>query len=428
MKFYLIVISVVVLLVNISLIIVSLALPKWSTINDSKEMSLTGCIDCENFYDDFNFECLARTYCEANEDYGTCKVNKNLYKAGYAYLVLEVLSLLMALLLLEKQVIWMFSKEYGHGVLPIILAVLMILFHLAATVLWMILSDSKFSSCGSTGDLYKTPDVCVGHGPIVAITNIILMVGSVCYFIFIYLKRSPLHIYTTITFRKVLWLRGKVWLIILLAVLVLSYMLILISITTKSWVSENNRTGSLLRCDDCSEVSNLNWECLSGKECSTDDNSDDCSLFRRLSSAGRAYLIFEAMSLIFFMFFAQTLTALIKDLDYGIGILNYSYAILAMVFNLLACAVWFGISSAEFEGDSLSALAGPSVSVVSQFLTIPLSALFCVIYRFRQVSLFDSRNLNVTIVEKVHDVSIINNTMTESPKKAYIPSIDIVNN
>lgn len=428
MKAYLILISVLLLLVCISLQILSLALPKWSTVNDSKSMSLTGCLDCENFFDDYNFECLARTYCEQNEDYGSCKVNKSLYKAGYAYLVLEVLSLLMALLLLEKQVIWMLNLELGQSVILYVLAGLMLIFHLLGTILWIVFSEAKFMDCGTTKDIYDTPDVCIGQGPSVAIANIFIISASVSYFFFIFLRRSPLHIQTTVTYSKVLWLKGKAWLIIFLFVLIISYTLILVSITTKNWVSNDDIHGSLLRCEDCDDISDLGWSCLSGKECSTDDNSDDCKLYRRLSTSSSSFMILEGMSLITLIFFAQTLTGLIKDLNYGVSLLNYLYAILSMIFNLLACSIWFGISSAEFGGGSLIALDGPSLSVVSQFFMIPLSTLFCVIYRFRSVSYFDPRTLNVTIVEKVQDISMVNHTLSESPKKQKMPEIDNINN
>lgn len=422
MKQYSILISIGLLVLNLIIIIASLSVPNWSEVNGNKQMSLTGCVDCDNLHEDWNFECLARTICEENDELGGCKVYLNLYKSSYAFLILELLSLLMGLLLLEKKLIWLFKKQFAQGSIAYFQAGLMLFFHLLATILWLVYSKAQWSDCNSTSDIYKTPCVIAKVGPGLAIANIILMTITLSYFIIVFRKRSALNLQSSVSLKKLLWVKGKLWVIILLGLLTVTYILILASLTTTKWVSHDNEIeGSLLRCKDCRKVENLSWQCLSGTECEIDGSSSDCKLYKRLYNSGKVFITLESISIIFLLFFAQNLTALIKEVNYGIGGLNYGYAILAMLFNLLACVTWFGISDSQFTGSNLSALDGPSLSVASQFFLIPVSTLFCLIYRFRTITYYDNRTITAITVDKVQDISMVNMTMTDSPKKAYIP-------
>ena len=428
MKQYFILISIGLLALNLIIIIVTLSVSNWSEVNGNKQMSLTGCVECDSLREDWNFECLAREICDENNDLGGCKAYSNLYKSGYAFLILELLSLLMGLLLLEKKLIWLFKKQFAQGSIAYFHAGLMLCFHLLATILWLVFSKAQWSECSSTSDIYKTPCIEAKAGPALAIANIILMAITLIYFAIVFRQRSALNLQSSVSLKKLLWIKGKIWATFLLGLLTITYVLMLASLTTKSWVSYDNEIeGGLLRCKDCDKVENMSWQCLSGTKCEIDSSSSDCKLYKRLNNAGKAFITFESVSIIFLFFFAQNLTTLIKEVNYGIGGLNYAYAILAMLFNLLACVIWFGISDSQFTGSDLSALDGPSLSVASQFFLIPLSSLFCLIYRLRTITFYEDRTITTTIVEKVQDISIVNITMTDSPKKAYVHSLDNIN-
>ena len=409
-------IASVLLIIDISLMIGSLSTENWSKVNNSDVMTLAGCKDCDLLQPKWNFECLAKSLCYENSALGSCKVYTNLYHSAYAYLVLEVAALLMALILLEKIVILAFNKDYGSSFSVYLSGSLILVFHLLATTLWFGLSGASPSNCSYTSSLYETPSVCIEDGPKIALANIFLIAMTLGYFFFIFYNRSELHIRKITSLKKILWIRGKFWAYISLLLLSISYIIILASLTTTSWVTQATIQGSLTRCYNCDTVEWLNWECLAGKQCDIDSSSSSCDLYRKLGDSSKAFIGLEIVSIFFLLFFSQSLTALIKGRTYGIGILNFFYPIAAVLANLLASAVWFGMTDCKFNDCKLCGQNGPGLAVASQFFMIPMCAIFLVIYLMKTET-FEENKLDTSIAEKGANSTFVHK-FSESPIKS----------
>ncbi|OMJ85460.1 hypothetical protein SteCoe_13220 [Stentor coeruleus] len=416
MKLLWILTATLLLLLNLMLIIITLSLKTWSEINTKDVMALATCTDCDKLYTNWNFECFARSICSQDSDLGLCQVYKNLYSAGFGFMVLEVASLLMGILMLEKIAILAVHGEFGSSWNFYINGILILVFHLIGICIWIGKSGAKWTGCDKTNNIYSTPDICALDGPRLSIANIFLISLTLSYIFYLYRKHPVLHIGHTVSFKKIFWIPGKIWAYIVFALLGLSYILIMASTTTNLWISKVSRRGGLLRCENCDDVDDLGWQCLSGRECEIDSESADCDLYHSLSKGSQSYLILQGITVIFLILFAQSLTASIKGRKYGLPILNFIYPIAAMFCNMLATAVWFGITEAKFSDCDLCAENGPGLAVASQFFTIPMAGIFTVIY-WRRDEIADENKLDTSMAEKVVDLTLGNIMFPNSPMK-----------
>ena len=416
MKLLSVLISTVALILVVCLMISSLAVTSWSLINNKAKMSLGGCKDCDPLSTSWNFECFARSICSENSDLGLCGLYTTLYHSAYAFFVLEVASLLMALLLLEKIAILAVKGDFGSPWGVYATGGLVFVFHILATCLWLGMSGARWGSCSSTTDLYLTPSLCVLDGPKLAIANIFFITAFLGYFFYVFQKRTVLHQHQVIVLKKFLWLRGKYWGVIAMLLMCVGVFIILASLTTTSWVTQGELQGSLMRCHDCGDVNWMGWECLAGTECDTNSSSYNCGFYRKMATGSRGFVVLEAMTLISLILFSQSLTGLIRGRAYGIWFLNYAYPVMAVGFNLLATAVWFGTTQASFRGCELCGQDGPGLAVASQFFIIPMACIYVLLYYMRD-EYFEELKVDTTMGDKVTDLGKGTMIFSESPKK-----------
>jgi hypothetical protein len=382
-------------------------------------MSLSSCLDCDSLYSNWNFECFAKTYCNEDSNLGLCQLYTNLYRSAFAYYLLEVASLLMGILLLEKVGIMIVRTDYGAPWTVYAAGGLMLAFHLTGVCLWFGLAQASWSSSStSTSSIYQTPSLAILDGPKVSISNLILMGITVLYLFTVFYRRPSTQSNKPITLKKFFWIKGRYWIYILLGLLMISCLLILASLTTPSWVTQYGEEGSLTRCHNCdNKIDWMSWDCLSGRECSIDSFSSSCDFYSKMSNSSKAYIVLETISLFMLILFGQTLTYLISGKQYGINVLNYVYCIAASFFNLLAIIVWFGITNSKFTHCNLCAKNGPSFAVSSQFFLTPMAAIFCFIYYSRSDGLLQKEKTDNSFSDKVIDLTNGTIIFTESPKK-----------
>ena len=208
MKLVFVLIILSLLILNIALIIASLGSQRWSVIDSNKNFSLYYCIDCEDLQHDWNFECLARSSCSTTLKQNDCSLYSDLYKASYAYLILEFASLLMSILFFEKLLLIITNDDIGSKISIIGISISMLVFHVAGTIFWF-----GLSAAGTTCDTPSTntkPSVCYSTGPKLAISNCVLMFVTITLFISVFCRaessdaKSVLHC-------KFLGVSGKKW-------------------------------------------------------------------------------------------------------------------------------------------------------------------------------------------------------------------------
>ena len=142
----------------------------------------------------YGWDCLSVDPCDVDDDSTSCKSFDPLYKAGEAYLHLEVTSLFFVVLLTSflGQAL-LFSREWAHPILVYGFAQLQWIFQLVAISSWAGLSEVKFEmdDCSNDDvDSDEAYDICIRAGPVISIVQLLIQVVIGCYFSVIFYKRG----------------------------------------------------------------------------------------------------------------------------------------------------------------------------------------------------------------------------------------------
>ncbi|CAG9314728.1 unnamed protein product [Blepharisma stoltei] len=429
-----------IIIISFGLNIASLSHPTWVSQGSSLEFSLTKCTNCPSSNDQWSWECYAQYYCELNDDLGDCKLFKDGYKASYAYLFLEVLSLMLTVMLIEKLIIAGTGGDYGSPMLIYIISSFVFICHLLATIIWFGLSKASWSgSCDSTKNPTTDtdrPDFCAEGGPAIAIANIFINAFAVVAVFFFMCKRDRLTdgVRLGVEDGKWLCLPTRYWMFITLSLLFTGIIFLLAAIGEDSWVKRDPRAhhmhGSLLRCKDCiADYDWVGWDCLAGNECDSDSSSGACHLFKHLRDSSSAFVTLAGITVVLIAMFIQVVSGILSGRDYGIRILNYAYPVLIALSNLLGTIIWFGISKAGFDKNcdnkqndpedtlDICSTTGPSLSIVSNFLFVPMAVIFFISYWKRGESRPLSALTQIETPGNTHGLHDVTNFQGGYPKK-----------
>jgi hypothetical protein len=308
------------LLLNIALIIAAFASRQWSGIG-SRSMGLFKCSDCAQLQNSWTFECLARSTCGNSQTTGSCSAYTGLYKAGYAFLVLEFAALLMALLFLEKLLLSLLKQSSGPKVLSYCSAAGMLIFHLIATVLWFHYSQAG-QHCPVTTDPLIRPSTCMSIGSEIAIANCVIMAVTLAIFILTTIRSAQPEI-PNISLQDLLFIPASALPWIALVLVFLGTGLMLAALTVENWASVAGSKGGLLRCYDCDQTHWMGWECLQGTQCEVNPNSVLCQQYHKQSTAANVFIGLQAVAIVFIVLFLQPLTALVRCRQYASPGFNY---------------------------------------------------------------------------------------------------------
>jgi heme/copper-type cytochrome/quinol oxidase subunit 2 len=125
-------------------------------------------------------------------------------------------------------------------------------------------------------DIEDSPDLCVLHGPKIAIANMIIMLVAVFWFMICWLKcgRQSKNPQLEVNYMR---LSSRVWSVIFLILLAIVFVFMITAFYVDSWVEFDNDAdkivGSLTTCNDCEDylekfnwdnTDEARWECLSG--------------------------------------------------------------------------------------------------------------------------------------------------------------------
>lgn len=313
-------VTITLLVLNISLILASLSVKSWGKVDSDKILGLYSCEDCGSLKSNWNYECLGRSYCEKQGADGECSLYSDLYKASYSYLVLEFCALVLSLLFLEKLLLILFNKHPGPKSSIVLTAAFMLVFHLLGIIIWFAYSEAG-KNCEKT-DFDSRPDICFTQGPALAVANCILMLVTIIIFLFTY-KSATNSLVQEFVPGSILWFPRKIVVWTSLLFLTLSIILMLASLTVKKWVKNEDFEGSLVRCEDCDKTEWLSWTCLKSRDCEINSSSSTCSDYEELSSASRKFIGLQGATFICLIFFAQNVTIFIKNRVHGFNFTNH---------------------------------------------------------------------------------------------------------
>ena len=311
---------------SIFLSFLSLFHKHWANANN-QEFGLINCSLCKSFAHNWSWECMARESCY-NDLVDDCSLYKNGYRGSIAYISFEISSLLIGLILLEKMILFLFKKDFGLPVIFLILLVLHWILHAFAIIFWFYLSNSIFFS---SNIISKT-------GPMIAIISLLWQTITDGFIFYRFYKENLAYQPSDFMIQnKCCNISPRIWLSISLALLILTFSLILGSLTSDSWLQSSKYSGNLIKCDNCYPIDNLSWSCLAGTECESNSDSYSCNLYRNISNAGDAFIILSAIALLFLLLAAQPVIASIISRDYGLTFVNIVIFYLDLFRNSFFC-------------------------------------------------------------------------------------------
>lgn len=196
--------------------------------------------------------------------------------------------------------------------------------------------------------------------------------------------------------RQILCMKLRYWLYL---ILFFQYTLIVFlfgCVGTRRWVRKGVDSteweGGLLTITS----SNSYWKSMTYKDAKSEicdmnlTDSDLCTIFGHLYSAGAAYLFFELLALIFlFVWIFQVILALLEKPLRKPWIV-YIWPSSSFICHIIAIAIWAGITKANFEDDCLNlnsskicSTNGPALAILTAFLYLFFGAIYVFVHLFR---------------------------------------------
>jgi hypothetical protein len=353
--------------------IISLTSPDWGEVYGAN-YGIFECEPCQEFKKNWSWECMARFTCTNNVE-PSCSIYNKGYKAGLAYSYLEIVSIVMGIIALEKLLIMSLNKSYGSPVVFYSVLFLHWSSGLIALSLWF----------AYTGAQFYDGDIKAGTG---AITGIIGCVWNTISDLAISISTFKLKFPFApeiIDFRaKVCKIPSRVCIGISLLLTLISAGFVLASVTSQNWIPRGRYSGSLTRCKNCYDTEELSWTCLAGTECELNSSSDTCSIYSSLSTASTLYLSLSSLTLLFLLLSCQSIISVIASKTINVKILSHLYLFLSIALNLVATVSWVLITGARPNDDcSLGVCGGFGIvyGILSNLFIAPAWIVFAVTSR-----------------------------------------------
>lgn len=287
--------------------IATLFTPSW-VYRDHQYFSLTQCTSCTNLKANWTYECLARESCEKSED--SCTSLTNYYNASAIYTYLQILSIFLGLVFIEKLFLMVFSLNFGSLIFFHIFSFLHLACLITSILSWVFISSVKHSNL-SSGSIFSFFTGVWGT--------------LSCIFTNYLVIRHKLEETRKISNESFQICGISVRILILFGILfgVFAFAFTLGAFISKQWVSGDGFSGSLSRCKDCYEVEWMNWSCLKGFYCEVNENSEECKIYGRLSKSESVLIPIVTIAQFLLLLSFQQSGALLIFQDYGYFYMNY---------------------------------------------------------------------------------------------------------
>jgi hypothetical protein len=320
------------------------------------EFGLFYCTDCPDEHAKYSTDCF-RTYdCLLNSNSNLCRVGEAAYEASISYIWFALISLVGSLFLVERLIFLLLRRDYGHPKVLYCLAIAIPLFQGVGVFVWFTRSDAKFSKSSSV-QADEQIHLYANLGPILAICGVILSSLAAAFVLLVMLWRDTSFdkgvqgvgegLIMGTTHRQ--WLLGKVAPVLGIG------LAFHVMATCWHWVNydaDHNHNGFLLYVDSYLDYDQLSYNCLFGPACAQSNDKPidirNCTAYKRLWSAGYAYLWIDSAALIFFLLWIEGLVYLAMKREYGVPFVQYVWPLLTTLVHLAALVTWFMVSGAEY--------------------------------------------------------------------------------
>ena len=370
----------------------AVAAQDWSSFGSGaskRTYGLMRCSDCPPGIAGTNWYCDVSIECTDRPQSGLCELSEDMYNAGNAYLVGQLPTFMLGLMLVERLMYGCLGKDYGWAWVVYLLGGLYPVAMVVSVVLWFASNSATYdNNCGdeevdSTGDI----TVCAGNGGQVAIVAAILsgLAGALAIFVF---YRRPVQAFLSGLRNRLLMCGVMVLMLIILSLYVAAP-------AHEEWVETDGHMGGLLKMKRWGPYLNLGYDCIAEPRCTLDEDWGSCKSLRRLHQGSMVFLFMEVGAIYSWLMWFEAACYYLIGREYGFPVWNYVTPVLSVGLHTIGTVIWLVHSQARLETScalrpehrserwALCAKTGPILAIVNIGLGWLCVALFLPLYWLR---------------------------------------------
>lgn len=351
--------SFVFVLISLLFMIGATVAQDWSTYGDGDKKHTYGllrCGDCPEGVAGTNWYCPMAIECEDNSDSGLCSLAKDMYNSGNAYMVGQLPTFFIAIMLLERLAYAAYQKDYGWPIVFYFLCGFYPICQIVTIILWFASHEAGFDNdCDvNNSDPNEDIEICDSNGPIVSIVATILSIFAGIISALVFRKRPIVNPDPEKTkVGRYSCFGVKNWLVMIGVML---FMLLVISLYVASpaheeWIVTDGHTGGLLKLNGWGPYTNVGYDCISEPRCAIDSSWGSCWTFRTLHQGSMVFLFFEVGAIYCWLLWWEAACHYVIGRDYGFPLLNILSPIGSVLLHTVGTVVWLTRTQAKFETD-----------------------------------------------------------------------------
>ena len=345
--------------VGFSWYIVNFSVGAWSRLGGDTKSRKYGLFTCNSGpaeEEGTSLYCLSKHACEGGDhENGLCQTAKFLYYAGSSFLGLELFSMTLAIMLVERVLYMCFTRPYGWCGIVFCIGAWIFITHLTAVSFWFGISEAEFDvSCeNQPKDSDTTWNVCAETGAVTATIGVAVcaVLGlSTCFMQF----HRPAEVDRTsqrIGLTKVWGFRTRDLALGIVLLLLGQLGLMVANLSVRTWVRTAGSPGSLFALENWGQYTHMGYDCIKVPVCLDFPDSGVCNTFTYLHSAGIAYLVCTIGAIVFFVLFMESTIHYYYGFEFGVPVVNYFWGAISGMFQTLGLILWLAVSGAGFSGD-----------------------------------------------------------------------------
>ena len=376
----------------------------WSHYGDGDQKRTYGlmrCDDCPPGVAGTNWYCPLEIECIDHPDSGLCNLAKDMYNSGNAYLVGQLPTFMLGVMLLERLLYAALGRDYGWPWVVYFLSGFWPICMLGSIVLWFASNDSNYQdSCDTIpANPNDSIDACSSDGGIVAIVATILTFIAGIVVAVSFCKR-PAFTPPKGTGRRSCFGVPN-WLVM---ILVLIFMLLVVSLYVaapahEDWIVTDGHKGGLLKMKRWGNYVNVGFDCIAEPRCAIDDHFGSCWTFRTLHQGSMVFMFFEVGAIYCWLLWFEAVCYYFIGREFGLPVMNYITPVLSVILHTVGTVVWLTRSQAKFEADcplrpehaserwDVCGKTGPILAIINIGIGFVAVGFFVAVYLFRHKDL-----------------------------------------
>ena len=321
--------------------IVSLLSSPWTTFeSDSLTFThnLLNSVSTPSNYKYSDYTCLSSLSCKNPNNSDLCAISLKLEKARNIYLIFEIISLFIMLMIIERLIFKILNRPSGSVKFLLFLIWIFPLVKSIGLATFLIISNVSLDNGNGSKDVKSE------SGVIISFTALGLSIAGSLLMIVGRISSSQKLIKLNINVPTSRFVNP-------LFIFTISQVLLILSIVypTASYNDFSEITTNIHYVFHKDNFYNLPMSCVAGQECQVLNQT--CSIFDSLFTTEKILRIIEIISYGFLFLWIESFTHLLLKIRIGTNFVNYSYPVLYVIFKLIELIVYIASANISYGAD-----------------------------------------------------------------------------